>query len=92
MASPANESIRHRLTVEPESKWGFVVFRCTYSSDEEWARYMSVLNQHVRAMLGPEELSDCFDRIDWNVQENPRYEGMDDDQVRVWVLCFCSEV
>lgn len=52
---------------------------------------MSFLNEHVRARLGPEELSDCFDRIDWNVQENVQYEGMTDDEVRVYVLHFCLE-
>jgi hypothetical protein len=91
MASSATESIRWRLAADPESKWGFIVYRCTYKSDEEWARYMSILNTHVRAMLEPEELSDCFDRIDWNVQEDPRYEGMGDEGVRAYVLRLAPE-
>lgn len=83
MVSLANESIRGRLEDIPNSSWGFVVYRCTYSSDEEWEKYMAVLNAHVRAQLELEELSDCFDRINWNVQEDPRYDGMNDHEVRV---------
>ena len=83
----AYESLRDRLAYYPDSKWGFVIYRCTYSSDEEWEKYMSILNTHVRARLASneEELGDIFDRIDWNVQEDPRYEGMSDDEIRMCV-------
>lgn len=85
MASSANESLRDRLEYDPDSSWGFVIYRCSYSSDEEWEKYMSILNTHVRARLAntEEQLEDIFDRIDWNVQEDPRYEGMGDDETRV---------
>ncbi|KAF2997980.1 hypothetical protein E8E13_006661 [Curvularia kusanoi] len=83
MVSLANKSIRGRLETYPDSSWGFVIYRCTYSCDSEWDKYMAVLNAHVRAQLEPEELSDCFDRINWNVQEGPKYDGMDDHEVRV---------
>lgn len=44
---------------------------------------MTLLNAHVRAQLESEELSDCFDRINWNVQEDrARYEDMDDLETR----------
>ncbi|KAJ8112296.1 hypothetical protein OPT61_g5303 [Boeremia exigua] len=99
MSSPANESIRNRLAANPDSKWGFVIFRCTYHCNKEWEQFMTFLNAHVRAQLESEELGDCFDRLDWNVQEDPRYEGMIDDDVRVefrkWIDSgegFCGSV
>jgi hypothetical protein len=48
---------------------------------------MSILNIHVCAMLRPEELSDCFGRLDWNMQEDPRYAGKG---VRGYVLRSAS--
>lgn len=79
----ANESIRHRLQAVPGSKWGFVIYRCTYASDEKWNRFMEYLNTLVRVDLERNGISDCFDRLDWCVQEKPEYEGMQPDQTRM---------
>lgn len=79
----ANESIRNRLQAAPGSKWGFVIFRCTYKSDEVWDRFMAYLNELVHKSLERQGISDCFDRLDWCVQEKPEYEGMQPDQTRV---------
>jgi hypothetical protein len=35
MVSSANESLRDRLEYDPDSSWGFIIYRSTYSSDEE---------------------------------------------------------
>lgn len=79
----ANESIRYRLNVEPGSKWGFVVYRCTYESDDKWNKFMEYFNTLVRVDLERNEIGDCFSRLDWCVQENPAYEGIQPDEVRV---------
>lgn len=80
----ANESIRNRLAADPKSKWGFVMYRCTYSSDSKWNEFMEYFKAVVRADLERGELSDCFDRLDWNVREDPEYEGMENYQARRW--------
>ncbi|KAH6644554.1 hypothetical protein C7974DRAFT_383794 [Boeremia exigua] len=78
----ANESIRNRLEGEPGSKWGFVIFRCTYKSDDKWRLFMEYFKTMVQAKLAREELSDCFSHLDWSVQEDPGYEGMQIDEIR----------
>lgn len=79
MLSGANESIVRRLEADPASKWGFAVYRCsTYSktSDSRWNDFMEYFKAVVCGCLESEGLSDCFDRLDWNVREDPAYEGL----------------
>jgi len=79
----AYESIRQRLKATPGSKWGFIIFRCTYESDDRWNKFMEYVNKLVEVDLEREGIADCFSRLDWCVQEDPAYEGMDPDEVRV---------
>ena len=61
---------RELLEGDLTAKWGFVVYRCTYESDDEWARFMQYLNTRVRIGLERDGDGDLFDRIDWQVQDN----------------------
>lgn len=42
---------RNILEKNPGLKWGFVIYRCTYESDTDWARFMDLLNTRVRLNL-----------------------------------------
>lgn len=44
---------------------------------------MTYFNELVRVDLERNDIADCFDRLDWCVQEKPEYEGMQPDQARV---------
>lgn len=65
------------------TKWGFVVYRCTYGDDERWAQFMARLNTHrdavLRAFYHKPELVESYD---WNVHEDPSLEGATKDEVR----------
>ena len=79
MLSGANESILRRPEGDPESKRGFVMYRCSkYSeaSDSKWNEFMEYYKAVVRGCLEREELSDCYDQLDWNLREDPAYEGL----------------
>jgi hypothetical protein len=32
----------------PDEKLGFVVYRCTYQSDEDWKKFMECLAAHTK--------------------------------------------
>ena len=66
------DSIREVLQRNPDLKWGFVIYRCTYDDDEKWARFMDHVNTRVRLNLEEEDegAGNLAERIDWDVQED----------------------
>ena len=70
MASQDMVRTRRLLGEDPTAKWGFIVYRCTYESDDEWVRFMQYLNTSVRTGLERDGDGDLFDRIDWQVQDD----------------------
>ncbi|KAF2447209.1 hypothetical protein P171DRAFT_430119 [Karstenula rhodostoma CBS 690.94] len=70
MASQDMVRTRKLLEEDANAKWGFIVYRCTYESDDEWARFMQYLNTSVRTRLERDGDGDLFDRIDWQVQDD----------------------
>ena len=85
MSNAANRRIRARLSNDPEMKLGFIVYRCTYASDNDWNRFMGYLDTTVRATLVKAELEDVLDRLDWNVQEDINLEEASFEEVRRFV-------
>lgn len=85
MSNAANRRIRARLSHDPEMKLGFIVYRCTYASDDDWNRFMGYLDTTVRATLVKAELEDVLDRLDWNVQEDINLEEASFEEVRRFV-------
>lgn len=71
MSCPAYAEIGKTLQRYPDSKLGFIVYRCTYESDSDWEKFMTYLTISVRTQLEEEELGDVADRLSWNVQQDP---------------------
>lgn len=61
---------RELLEAHPAAKWGFVIYRCAYVNDNEWAQFMDYLNIRTRLNLESTGDEDLFERIDWQVQED----------------------
>lgn len=78
----AYEELRWELQQHPDEKFGFIVYRCTYESDEEWNRFMAYLDTTVCGSLERAQLDDISDRIDWAVQESEDLDGASIDVVR----------
>jgi hypothetical protein len=72
--SPQFDEVQSDLRANPDKKWGFVIFRCTYGDYAAWVRMMSRLNTQARDSLELQGASDLFPRIDWAVQENPAWD------------------
>jgi hypothetical protein len=82
MSCPALDDMRDDLSAFPKRKLGFILYRCTYSHDEKWSRFMSYHNTHTRARLEEAGVGEFFEKLDWNVQERPELGGASDSAVR----------
>jgi len=75
--------VRAVLEQDPNSKWGFVIYRCTYGDDAAWERFIAHLNTRTRLTLEEEyKEADLFPRIDWSVQEDLSLDGAGTEEVR----------
>lgn len=75
--------VREALHRNPDLKWGFVIYRCTYEDDAAWARFMEHLNTRVRLNLQEDGAEELFERIDWDVQDDRDVlDGAGPNQVR----------
>jgi len=53
------------------SQWGFVVVRCTYSSQEKWDKFMGLVKEHARDYFIPSFwMEDIHDSLVWTVIED----------------------
>ncbi|KAF2795651.1 hypothetical protein K505DRAFT_416289 [Melanomma pulvis-pyrius CBS 109.77] len=74
--------VRTALEKDPNSKWGFVIYRCTYGDDAAWEKFMCHLQMRTRLNLETYGESDLFSRIDWSVQQDPSLDEAGSDEVR----------
>lgn len=49
---------------------GFVIYRCTYKSDADWAEFMKRLHEQTRRVLGYCNVVDMLDRLHVTVIED----------------------
>lgn len=78
----ANEHLRKRFMCSPAEKLGFVVYRCTYQSDEDWKKFMEYLAAHTKWQLDTEGLGDLCSRLDCTVQSDPDLGDASAEEVR----------
>lgn len=62
--------LRKRLQEENYSKWGFVIYRCTYESDDDWARFVENLNARAQDHLEIYEGLDLLDSLELTVRDD----------------------
>lgn len=77
------ERINDMLNYYGLQKWGFVIYRCTYSDDSAWERFMHHLNARKDAML-KDTYDDAWlaEHLDWNVQQDPSLDRASKTEVR----------
>jgi hypothetical protein len=75
------DCIRRELEL-PGSKWGFVIYRLTYKSDDQWKQFMDHLKTRTRLELESTKDGDLYDRIGWTVIEEYRLRYASISQVR----------
>ncbi|USP74653.1 hypothetical protein yc1106_01927 [Curvularia clavata] len=64
-------------------KWGFLIYRCDYSSDEAWAKFLSNLNWEVENQLKIFKAEHLWDTMEMTPKEDKKVlDGATVDQVR----------
>lgn len=74
--------LRDKLLRYPDAKFGFIVYRCTYDNEPDWAKFMKFLDAHVQWKLEKYGIGDLYSRLDWTVQEDPELEGASEEEIR----------
>ncbi|KAK4120465.1 hypothetical protein N657DRAFT_648959 [Parathielavia appendiculata] len=71
-------TIKRALDLYRLNDWGFVLFRCTYRSQEKWDKYADLVRGHARDCFEEAGLMDVYARMRWTVFEDPAaLEGAD---------------
>lgn len=69
-SQPAQQVIRFFNQRLGLASWGFVTYRCTYSSQEKWDKFMSLLKQEAQQFLHSDSDSDLRSSLIWTVIED----------------------
>ena len=63
-------AIRYSLQEYNLSKWGFVMVRCTYRSQEKWDKFVAIAQGHARDYFEKCGMQSVHDRIEWTIIED----------------------
>lgn len=77
-----SQHVRKLLSYRGQEKWGFIIYRCTYKDDAQWARFMELLNEWTQKNLESDKALDLMDSLDWNVQDDPKLDGASQEEIR----------
>jgi hypothetical protein len=50
-----------------KERYGFIIYRCDYSDDAQWERFMAYLKNQTRRGMESENSLELYDRMDWKV-------------------------
>ncbi|KAK4505308.1 hypothetical protein PRZ48_003271 [Zasmidium cellare] len=78
------ERISRSLNRHHDGKFGFVVWRCSYANDADWARFMERLTKHVHTQIDADPLGHKIkDHFAWDIMDNKEdLDGATKEQVR----------
>lgn len=89
--SPQSE-IRHVLAGMPaEHKWGWVIYRCTYTDDSTWARFRARIEKDSREEIKNSDAPEIAERLEWTWVEDPALDGVSTAALRERFLAWAEE-
>lgn len=76
LTSPESD-IRSDLADLPIEKWGWVIYRCSYTAANEpaWARFKSRVETYSREHIAASNAPEIADRLEWTWVEDSTLEG-----------------
>ncbi|KAF2464301.1 uncharacterized protein BDR25DRAFT_361805 [Lindgomyces ingoldianus] len=75
--------IRACVDEHNNNKWGFLIYRCDYSSEDAWAKFMSIYQWNMREALEVLKATDLLPSLEWTVKEDRKtLDQASVDQVR----------
>lgn len=77
------DSIERYLQEDGHRTWGFVIYRCTYESDDDWDKFMERLRYRTRKCLEIYNGLDMMDSLNMTVfEDRSRFDGASTSIVR----------
>ncbi|KAL3420327.1 hypothetical protein PVAG01_08826 [Phlyctema vagabunda] len=87
----ARELIRRALEAEAEleppttpKEWGFVIYRCTYQSQEKWEKFISTIQELAKEHLEQDCDQDLWETLQWTIIEDPELDGASYAEASRW--------
>lgn len=71
LSTEAASAIRSSLEKYKLKQWGFVIFRCTYSSQEKWDKFVTLIKEHAYDYFEWRGMEDLYDSMAWTIIEDP---------------------
>lgn len=71
----AADILERLLQKDGFTKWGFVIYRCTYQSQKDWERFMARFLQSVTEYLESSKGLDMLEGFTPTVFEDPSFDG-----------------
>jgi hypothetical protein len=77
------DKIKGYLKQDGHQSWGFVIYRCTYQSDERWNQFIEYLQEEARRTLGFYKGLEMMDSLKLTVfEDKSQFEGADESRIR----------
>ena len=88
----AAENVKNFLRWDGHRTWGFVIYRCTYSNDEDWTRFMEKLREENREALSYFEGGlEVWESLDLTVfEDQSKLDGASKNFVREQFREWCE--
>jgi hypothetical protein len=65
------DNVERQLQEDGHKIWGWVIYRCTYANDEEWAEFMARIRYWNEYTLRSSNALDMLPSVNYRVFENP---------------------
>ncbi|OIW33190.1 hypothetical protein CONLIGDRAFT_711122 [Coniochaeta ligniaria NRRL 30616] len=63
-------AIRNSVDKYKLKQWGFVIFRCTYKSQEKWDQFISLMKEHASDYFEWRDMEDLYASMVWTIIED----------------------
>ena len=86
------DNVERQLQQDNHKIWGWIIYRCTYASDDDWNEFMTRLNFWIREGLSHDRGLDMLDSLDYHVLENKElFEGAHPSTIREHFRNWCID-
>ena len=70
------DNVERQLQEDGHKIWGWVIYRCTYGNDEEWAEFMRRLTYYIENTLRDNNALDMLPSADYHVfEDRDQFDG-----------------
>ena len=63
-------AIRKSVNKYQLKQWGFVIFRCTYKSQEKWDQFIGLAKEHASDYFEWRDMEDLYESMAWTIIED----------------------